>query len=178
MLLYILIWFSLLKVIESDFAYKSTLMPSQSNDSVDIGLSLDKSSIGLDFPRGFTFCQKFNYRILGKDPEPKTIQLVSIGCEHNYHADCLWTYTGYKLTFMGLGKFNWVLKNPNNNAFIVWTANRWHQVCNAFNAKTQKLVFVKVSAFFFYNRLNILTYRFFSGWQSHQYQFQDQQCQL
>ena len=150
--IFVLIDFALLKLIGSEYIFTSTLMPSSSNDSVDIGLSLNKTSLDhhLNFPNGFTFCERFNYRILGRDPEPKTIQLVSIGCQHNYHADCLWTYTGYKLTFMGLGKFNWILKNPHstNNAFIVWTANRWHQVCNAYDAKSQKLIFVKVSFFF------------------------------
>ena len=151
--IFVLIDFALLKLIGSEYIFTSTLMPSSSNDSVDIGLSLNKTSLDhhLNFPNGFTFCERFNYRILGRDPEPKTIQLVSIVFQHNYHADFLYTYTGYKLTFMGLGKFNWILKNPHstNNAFIVWTANRWHQVCNAFDAKTQKLIFVKV--YFFFN---------------------------
>ena len=135
--------------IKSKMSYKSTWSPSafdQSElDQIDIGLTLSrKNSKHLDLPNGFTICEKFNYRLLGKDPEPNNLMLLSIGCEHNFHSDCIWAYVDYKLTFVGLGSFNWILKNSETESFMVWTTNRWHQVCLAFEANSGNFIFVKV----------------------------------
>ena len=135
-----LILLSTFESIKAEIVYRSILKPTNTaNDNLEIGLVLKKESVNLDLPNGFTFCEKFNYRVLGRYSV-----LVSIGCENGVHVDCIWTFVGYKLTFVGLGNFNWILKDPINDDFLPWTTNRWHQVCLSFDNKDSKLTFVKV----------------------------------
>ena len=124
--------------------FDSIIRPTMTKQNMDIGLILDKSNIELSLPNGFSFCVKFNYRVLGWDSK-----LVSIGCSNEFNVDCIWIPVGYYLTFVGVGNFNWILKQSDsigveNDNFLVWTTNQWHQVCLAFDASTSMLSFIKV----------------------------------
>ena len=128
-----------LACIEAKFVYKSTYLPSISN--VDVGLELNKNvtKIQTNFDSGLSLCGKFNFKVLGY-----LSRLYSIGCAHKTAGNCIWARMEYKQSFMGFGAFNMVLKDPENEIFMIWRTNQWHQLCLAFDSLTSKLTYVKV----------------------------------
>ena len=50
----------------------------------------------------------------------------------------------YRQTFFFFGSMNWIIKNVELNSFLVWSTNRWHSICVAFDRTTSYITFVKV----------------------------------
>ena len=129
--------------------FKSTLRPTTTKQNVEVGLILDKTSMMstsiMTLTNGFTFCVRFNYRVLGWDSK-----LVSLGCTNEFNVDCIWIPAGYDLTFVGIGNFNWILKKSDDSKglktddFLVWTTNQWHQICLTFDTTSSVVSFIKV----------------------------------
>ena len=50
----------------------------------------------------------------------------------------------YRQTFFFFGSMNWIIKDVELNSFLVWSTNRWHSICVAFDRTTSHITFVKV----------------------------------
>ena len=69
----------------------------------------------------------------------------------------------YRQTFFFFGSMNWIIKDIELNSFLVWSTNRWHSICVAFDRTTSHITFVKVKIYFllfpYFWRADLLTRR-------------------
>ena len=115
--------------------YQSSKIP---NPFFPIGLKLIAKS-ETNFTLGLTICGRFNYELLSKESN-----LFWIGT--SYNDLFIWSFMGYKETFIGFGGHNSVVKDGDDN-FLLWGPNRWHHICLAYDRPTAHLLFVKVRVF-------------------------------
>ena len=50
----------------------------------------------------------------------------------------------YRQTFFFFGTMNWIIKDVKLDTFLVWSTNRWHSICVAFDRANSHITFVKV----------------------------------
>ena len=128
---------SALHIGETLVTYKSTLPLNAPNPFA--GLRLLKESVKKDtnFTDGITICMRFNYRQLGDG-----IYILGILDETGKRS--IDVIAGYQQTFFNFENFNWIVKDLIYDSFIVWSTNRWHSLCTAFDRAKSHITFVKV----------------------------------
>ena len=129
----LLLLISFLKYTSAIEVYRSIL----TNGSVSTlnGLVL-VPQIQTNLTRGVTLCGRFYYtRIIESSSVPFFVQSKS----YQY----FWARMGYQETFWGFADFNWILKDPIQDSFRIWAANRWHHICIALDKRTKHFVVVK-----------------------------------
>ena len=127
--------FSLAFLLTSTLAIKVYQSSKSPNPFFPIGLKLITKSES-NFTQGLTICGRFNYQLLSRESN-----LFWIGT--SYDDLFIWSYMGYKETFIGFGGHNSVVKDGDDN-FLLWGPNRWHHICLAYDRPTAHLLFVKV----------------------------------
>ena len=102
------------------------------------GLKLIKESIKKDtnFENGITICLRFNFMTL----------IGSIVFKHDRPGSpsMFEGQANYRQTFFFFGTMNWIIKDVKLDTFLVWSTNRWHSICVAFDRTTSHITFVKV----------------------------------
>ena len=129
----LLLFISSLKYTSAIEVYRSIL----TNGSVSIlnGLVL-VPQIQTNLTRGVTICGRFYYtRII----ESSSVLFFVQSKSYQY----FWARMGYQETFWGFADFNWILKDPIQDSFRIWAANRWHHICIALDKRTKHFVVVK-----------------------------------
>ena len=89
-----------------------------------------------DFENGITICLRFNFMTL----------IGSIVFKHDRPGSpsMFEGQANYRQTFFFFGSMNWIIKDVELNSFLVWSTNRWHSICVAFDRTTSHITFVKV----------------------------------
>ena len=125
--------------------YQSTL-PLNATDS-DAGLKLIKESIKKDtnFEKGTTICLRFNFLALGTK---STVFIHDTGLATDWQTfkakSMFYAYAGYKRTGFFFGNMNWIVKDVETDTFLLWSTNRWHSICVAFDRTHSHITYVKV----------------------------------
>ena len=134
------------KTSQALVAYQSTLTLNATKP--DAGLKLIKKSIKKDtnFEKGITICVRFNFLALfGWDSIVFThdnglaTDWDSLSAEWMFGANA-----GYKRTFFVFGSMNWIVKDVELDTFLLWSTNRWHSFCVAFDRRNSYITLVKV----------------------------------
>ena len=134
------------KTSQALVTYQSTLPLNATKP--DAGLKLIKESIKKDtnFEKGITICLRFNFLALGKKStvfshdtglatDLQTFKAHSMFCQS---AD-------YKQnTFFYFGTMGWIVKDVETDTFLLWSTNRWHSICVAFDRTHSRITYVKV----------------------------------
>ena len=138
------------KTSQALVTYQSTLPLNATKP--DAGLKLIKESIKKDtnFEKGITICLRFNFLaflgwesyIFTHDTGPGT-DWHSFKVQSIFHA-----WAGYKQTFFYFGNMNWIVKDVESNIFLLWSTNRWHSICVAFDRTNSHITYVKVIKMF------------------------------
>ena len=103
--------FSLTYLLTSTLAIKVYQSSKSPNPFFPIGLKLITKSES-NFTQGLTICGRFNYQLLSKESN-----LFWIGT--SYDDLFIWSYMGYKETFIVFGGHNSVVKDGDDN-FLLW----------------------------------------------------------
>ena len=129
--------------------YHSTL-PISSNSGVSGLKYKNEQNKDFDFDEGLTVCARFNYKKLGGKA-----WLFDFDKQEGIGKSFLWFRIMYPATWFGFGNYgggkrysSWALKDPRNNNYNIWYANRWHHVCIAFDKRRSHIAVIKVSKLF------------------------------
>ena len=150
-----------LKTSQALVTYQSTLLLNATKP--DAGLKLIKGSIKKDtnFEKGITICLRFNFLALGSfifshDTGPATDRQLMIG-----------TISGYWQTLFIFGTTILNVKDVESDTFLLWSTNRWHSICLAFDRTNSHITFVKVLECIMYCiTVGILHSAFLEQWMS------------
>ena len=126
--------------------YKSTLPLNATKP--DAGLKLIKESIKKDtnFEKGITICIRFNFLALLGSKSGFFIHDTGLASDwESLNAQSMFrANAGYKQTFFHFGNMNWIVKDVESNIFLLWSTNRWHSICVAFDRTNSHITYVKV----------------------------------
>ena len=126
--------------------YQSTLPLSATKP--DAGLKLIKESIKKDtnFEKGITICLRFNFLALLGQGGYIFIHDTGLGTDwlSSRVQSMFQAWAGYKQTFFHFGHMNWIVRDVESNIFLLWSTNRWHSICVAFDRTNSHITYVKV----------------------------------
>ena len=115
------------------------------NESENSGLHYTNEHEGFTFSNSITFCLRFKYQRLFKDPKILLIQ------EPHANNNFLMLNAQYPHTWFHFGnvyyesaRSNWILKDPVKNNFNIWYANKWQHLCISYSKLTSYISVVKV----------------------------------
>ena len=136
----------LVTAVQGIKVYRSTLDFLEEKLS---GLHFLNSQNHSDFAQSFGLCLRFNFKRLGKSSDitkPRIIYIPSPYSKRNF----LTLTAEYEGAWFHFGNYerpnaysNWVLFEPPDN-FKIWSANKWHHLCIAFEKSTSFVKLVKV----------------------------------
>ena len=136
--------------------YQSTLPLNATKP--DAGLKLIKESIKKDtnFEKGITICLRFNFLALLGWESVIFMHDTGLGIDwQSFKVQSMFqAWADYKHTFFHFGNMNWIVKDVESNIFLLWSTNRWHSICVAFDRTSSHITYVKVIKIFniFYTR--------------------------
>ena len=133
-----------LKTSQALVTYKSTLPLNAT--APNAGLKLIKESIKkyTNFEKGITICIRFNFLAFVWSP----IFTHDVGLatdRQTFNAQATFSAMAeYKKTFFIFGNMGSIVKDAKSDTFLLWSTNRWHSICVAFNRTNSHITFVKV----------------------------------
>ena len=102
------------------------------------------------FSQSFGLCLRFNFKKLGKSSDITKPTIIYIPNPHSKKS-FVRLRAEYEGTWFHLGNYerqnafsNWVLFEPPDNFYLIWSANKWHHLCFAFEKSTSFVTLVKV----------------------------------
>ena len=135
-----------LKTSHSLVTYQSTLPLNATKP--DAGLKLIKESIKKDtsFEKGITICLRFKFlALLGWK---SVVFIHDTGLATTFQSfveqSMFVGVAGYKQTDIWFGSMVWIVKDFESNTFLLWSTNRWHSICVAFDVTNSRITYVKV----------------------------------
>ena len=133
-----------LKTSQALVTYKSTLPLNAT--APNAGLKLIKESIKKDtnFEKGITICIRFNFLSLVWSPLFTHDVGLAPDWDTLYAQSMFYVRVGYKKTFFVIGTMSWIVKDAKSGTFLLWSTNRWHSICVAFDRTNSHITFVKV----------------------------------
>ena len=135
-----------LKTSQALVTYKSTLPLNAT--APNAGLKLIKESIKRDtnFEKGISICIRFNFLALALLSSPLFTHDVGLatGWQTLYEQSMFFANIRYKKTFFIFGTMSWIVKDAKSGTFLLWSTNRWHSICVAFDRTNSHITFVKV----------------------------------
>ena len=133
-----------LKTSQALVTYQSTLLLNATKP--DAGLKLIKGSIKKDtnFEKGISICIRFNFLALAWSPLFTHDVGLATDWQTSYEQSMFFANVRYKKTFFIFGTMSWIVKDAKSGTFLLWSTNRWHSVCVAFDRTNSHITFVKV----------------------------------
>ena len=133
-----------LKSSQALVTYKSTLPLNAT--APNAGLKLIKESIKRDtnFEKGITICIRFNFLALVSSP--LFTRDVGLATDwQTFNAQSTFSaWADYKKTYFAFGTIFWIVNDAKSGTFLLWSTNRWHSICVAFDRTNSHITFVKV----------------------------------
>ncbi len=114
------------------------------------GLKLANVSDNVDVTGlpGFTICGRFNFKRL-MHGQTRMFQIESVEPGKSWRM--MFFLIGYERSFFSFGTKDetgsspsWIMKEVGREDFMIWSTNRWHQICIAFQLRTNHITLIKV----------------------------------
>ena len=141
---------NLVSMTQTLSVFKSVLNMEKAK-KVPSGLHYSNPSNKVLETHDFSACIRFNYKRLGITsadariitiPNPKIVDLSRLFLKTYARYDATWFDFGNYEKVNGFSSF--VIKNVYRDDFQIWSIDRWHHMCLAFDKKTFKVILVKV----------------------------------
>ena len=135
--------FFLIVITNSIFALKvyKALLPNETLWAQS-GLHFIKGTEKFNASHSLTFCVRFKFKELNWSARLWEIKVP------DEVLSFMWMSPRYPATYFFFGSEggNWILKDLENETFILWHPYRWHHMCFGFEQDTGYVILAKVSA--------------------------------
>ena len=142
--MFLLIFLTLLKISCTLKVYQSTI---KIPEAIISGIHFKNMKEYSKLSNNLSVCARLNYKRFDGDFCTKIVDFGPF-----LKKSFLWLKAPNKPgTWLGFGNYgranaysNWILREPQNNDYDIWTVNTWHHFCMAYSKLESKIQVVKV----------------------------------